>query len=255
MTSPFGLALAAIGGLIVGSFLNVCIYRLPRRESIVSPGSRCRGCGRPVRSFDNIPIISWLALRGRCRECGTAISLQYPIVEALTALVAMAIVTLTPPGALLISRLVLGALLIVLFMIDLEHQILPNVVTLPGIVVGFLLSFIGPPGPVSSLIGLALGAGVLYAISAGYYLVRREEGMGMGDVKMLAMIGAFLGWPAVLVTLVLSSLAGAVIGVALIMFTRADMRHAMPFGTFLALAALIAMLAGDSIVAWYIGRL
>ena len=255
MTSPVALVLAAVGGLIVGSFLNVCIYRLPRRESVVSPGSRCPGCGAPVRWFDNIPVISWLALRGRCRDCGAAISAQYPIVEVVTALVAVAIVAFTPPGPLLVSRLVLGAILIMLFMIDLEHQILPNVITLPGIVIGFLFSFVAPPGPVSSLVGIGLGAGVLYAIAAGYYLVRREEGMGMGDVKMLAMIGAFLGWPAVILTLILSSLSGAVIGVILMIFTRADMRYAMPFGTFLAIAALIAMLAGEPIVAWYIGRL
>jgi leader peptidase (prepilin peptidase)/N-methyltransferase len=255
MTSPFVIVMAVVGGLIVGSFLNVCIYRLPRRESVVSPGSRCPGCGKPVRWFDNIPVLSWLILRGRCRDCQTRISAQYPVVEIVTAIVAVAIVMLTPPGALLVSRFVLGAMLIVLFMIDFEHQILPNVITLPGIVIGFLFSFFAPPGPVSSLIGIVVGAGVLYGIAAGYYLVRKEEGMGMGDVKMLAMIGAFLGWPAVILTLILSSLAGAVIGIALMLFTRADMRYAMAFGTFLALAALVAMLAGEPIVAWYLGRL
>jgi leader peptidase (prepilin peptidase) / N-methyltransferase len=255
MTTPLAIVLALIGGLIVGSFLNVCIYRLPRLESVVSPGSRCPGCGKPVRWFDNIPVVSWLILRGRCRDCHAPISAQYVIVEVVTAIVAVAIVVLTPPGPLLLSRLVLGVLLIVLFMIDLEHQILPNVITLPGIVVGFLFSLIAPPGPISSLLGIVIGAGVLYAIAAGYYLVRKEEGMGMGDVKMLAMIGAFLGWPAVILTLILSSLAGALIGIALILLTRADMRYAMAFGTFLALAALVAMLAGDPIVAWYVGRL
>jgi leader peptidase (prepilin peptidase)/N-methyltransferase len=165
----------------------------------------------------------------------------------------VAIVLLTPPGPLLASRLVLGAALIVLFMIDLEHQILPNVITLPGIVVGFLFSLIGPPGPVDSLAGIALGAGVLYAIATGYYLLRKEEGMGMGDVKMLAMIGAFLGWRAVLLTLVLSSFAGAVFGMVMMALKKGDMRYALPFGTFLAIAALVAMLFGDALMDWYLG--
>ncbi len=255
MISPFTLAAAAIGGLIAGSFLNVCIHRLPRRESVVAPGSRCPACGAPLRWFDNIPVVSWLALGGRCRRCRAPISWRYPMVEVATMLAAVAIVLLTPPGALLVSRLLFAALLIALFVIDLEHQILPNVLTVPGIVAGFLLSTVAPPGPASSAIGIVLGAGVLYGIAAGYYLVRREEGMGMGDVKMLAMIGAFLGWPAVVLTLVLSSLSGAVIGIALMVARGADMRYAMPFGTFLAIAAFIAMLAGDPIITWYLGTL
>jgi len=165
------------------------------------------------------------------------------------------IVVLTPPGPLLVSRLLLGAILIVLFFIDLEHHILPNAITLPGIVVGFLFSLVTGPGPTSSLMGIALGAGVLYALAAGYYAIRKEEGMGMGDVKMLAMIGAFLGWPAVVLTLILSSFSGAIIGLLLIGFTRADGRYALPFGTFLALAALVAMLGGDAILNWYLGRM
>lgn len=255
MISPFSLAAAALGGLIAGSFLNVCIHRLPRRESVVAPGSRCPGCGVPLRWFDNIPVVSWVALGGRCRRCRTPISLRYPLVEVTAMLAAVAIVLLTPPGVLLVSRLLFAALLIALFVIDLEHQILPNVLTVPGIAAGFLLSTVAPPGPASSAIGIGLGAGVLYGIAAGYYLVRREEGMGMGDVKMLAMIGAFLGWPAVVLTLVLSSLSGAVIGIVLMAARGADMRYAMPFGTFLAIAAFIAMLAGDPIITWYLGRL
>jgi leader peptidase (prepilin peptidase)/N-methyltransferase len=247
------LAFAALGGLIAGSFFNVCIHRLPRRESVVSPGSRCPNCGAAIGWRDNIPILSWIALRGRCRQCSARISAQYPLIELVTAVVAVAVVAVTPVGPLLASRLVLAGILIVLFMIDLEHQILPNVITLPGIVVGFLFSLVAPPGPISSLAGIVLGGGVLYLIGTAYYVVRKEEGMGMGDVKMLAMIGAFLGWQAVVLTVVLSSFAGAVIGLALIVFTRADMRHALPFGTFLALGAMVAMVAGDAIVSWYTG--
>jgi leader peptidase (prepilin peptidase) / N-methyltransferase len=219
----------------------------------VSPGSRCPNCGAAIGWRDNIPILSWIALRGRCRQCSARISAQYPLIELVTAVVAVAVVAVTPVGPLLASRLVLAGILIVLFMIDLEHQILPNVITLPGIVVGFLFSLVAPPGPISSLAGIVLGGGVLYLIGTAYYVVRKEEGMGMGDVKMLAMIGAFLGWQAVVLTVVLSSFAGAVIGLALIVFTRADMRHALPFGTFLALGAMVAMVAGDAIVSWYTG--
>jgi leader peptidase (prepilin peptidase)/N-methyltransferase len=247
------LVLAGVLGLAVGSFLNVCIYRLPRRQSLVHPPSRCPRCGRGLSWFDNIPVVSWLALRGRCRQCGEPIAAQYPIVEIVTAVLFVAVVVLTPTVPLIVSRLVLGSALIVLFMIDLEHQILPNVITLPGIAVGLALSLLAPPGIVDAAIGAALGAGVLYAIAAGYYLVRKEEGMGMGDVKMLAMIGAFLGWQSVLLTLVLSSFSGALIGIALLATSRGSMRYALPFGTFLALGAFVAMLSGDAIFTWYLG--
>ena len=250
MDTPL-LILTGVLGLCVGSFLNVCIYRLPRGESLVSPPSRCPKCGKPLRWFDNVPVISWLLLRGRCGQCQAPISAQYPIVELVTALVWVLVAMLTPPGWLLISRLLLGTALIALFMIDLEHQLLPNAITLPGIVLGFAFSLVTYPGPVDSLIGIAVGGGVLYAIAAAYYLVRKEEGMGMGDVKMLAMVGAFLGWRAVLLTLVLSSFAGAVLGVGIMAWQRGDLRYALPFGTFLAVGALVAMLAGEQILAWY----
>lgn len=245
--------MAVILGLCVGSFLNVVIYRLPLGQSLMSPPSRCTRCRRRLSWYDNIPIVSWLALRGRCRQCGERISPQYPIVEAVTALIALVVVLMTPPGVLLASRLVLAMIVIVLFMIDLEHQILPNAITLPGIVIGFVFSFFAPPGPVSALLGILLGAGVLYAIAWGYYMLRNEEGMGMGDVKMLAMIGAFLGWRAVLLTLIMASFAGSIVGVGMIALQRGDMKYALPFGTFLAMGALLAMLVGEPIVEWYLG--
>jgi leader peptidase (prepilin peptidase)/N-methyltransferase len=246
------VALAAVMGLAVGSFLNVCIYRLPRGESLAYPPSRCPHCATRLAWFDNVPVISWLVLRGRCRRCGEPISLQYPIVELVAAAAAVLVVWFTPPGALLASRLVLSAILIVLFVIDLELQILPNTITLPGIAVGFVFSFLAPPGPVASLAGIALGAGILYGIATAYYALRKEEGMGMGDVKMLAMIGAFLGWRAVLLTLVLSSLSGALVGVALMAAKRESLKYALPFGTFLAIGAFASMLAGDALLAWYL---
>ncbi len=253
MSDPAVIALTAILGLAVGSFLNVCIYRIPRKESLLHPPSRCPQCGTGLAWFDNIPVVSWIRLRGRCRQCAAPVSLQYPIIELTTAVVAVLVVWLTPPGPLVASRLTLSAILIVLFVIDLQLQILPNVITLPGIVVGVLFSLIGPPGLVASLLGVVLGAGVLYGIASAYYLVRREEGMGMGDMKMLAMIGAFLGWRAVILTLVLASFAGALTGIAVMLTRKEGLRYALPFGTFLGMAAFVAMLAGDGIIDWYLG--
>jgi leader peptidase (prepilin peptidase)/N-methyltransferase len=249
----FYVVAAGLYGLCIGSFLNVVIYRLPIGQSLVSPPSRCRHCGYRLRWFDNIPVASWLWLRGRCRQCGARVSWQYPIVELLTGALFVLVVWLTPPGPLVASRLVLVCILIALFGIDLEHHILPNSITLPGIVIGVLFSLIAPPGIIDALIGVALGGGILYAIAYGYYLWRREEGMGMGDVKMLAMLGAFLGWKAVLVTLILASFSGAFIGLGMMLLQKGDMKYALPFGTFLALGALAAMFAGDPLIAWYAG--
>jgi leader peptidase (prepilin peptidase)/N-methyltransferase len=255
VTEPIVLLAAGLFGLCIGSFLNVVIYRLPLGQSLATPPSRCRNCGYSLRWFDNIPVLSWVSLRGRCRQCGVGVSWQYPLVELITAALFVLVVWLTPPGPLVFSRLLLVSILVALFGIDLEHQILPNSITLPGIAIGLLFSLIAPPGWKDALIGALLGAGILYAIAWGYYLWRREEGMGMGDVKMLAMIGAFLGWKAVLVTLVLSSFSGAIIGVILLSVQKGGMKFALPFGTFLAIGTVIAMFAGDPLVAWYAGFL
>jgi leader peptidase (prepilin peptidase)/N-methyltransferase len=255
MTDVPMLVAAALFGLCIGSFLNVVIYRLPLRQSLATPPSRCRRCGYSLRWFDNIPVLSWVLLRGRCRKCGVSVSWQYPLVELITAALFVMVVWWTPIGPLMAARLLLVCILIALFGIDLEHQILPNSITLPGIVIGLLFSLVAPPGWKAALIGALLGAGILYAIAAAYYLWRGEEGMGMGDVKMLAMIGAFLGWKAVLVTLVLASFSGAIIGVILMSAQRGGMKFALPFGTFLAIGTLIAMFAGDPLIAWYAGFL
>ena len=249
----FFLVVAGLFGLLVGSFLNVCIFRLPRGTSIVWPASACGSCKRELRWFENIPIVSWVVLGAKCARCKAPISIQYPLVEAITAVLFVLVAATTPAGPQLAAHLLFVCALIVLFGIDLEHQILPNSITLPGIVIGVLFSLVGPPGWRASLLGVLLGGGVLYAIAWGYYAVRREEGLGMGDVKMLGMIGAFLGWQAVLLTLVLASLSGAVIGVAMISLQRGSMKYALPFGTFLAIGALVAMLAGQPIIDWYVG--
>jgi leader peptidase (prepilin peptidase) / N-methyltransferase len=254
MTAAAPLIAATVIGAVIGSFLNVCIYRLPLGRSVVWPSSACARCGRPLAAWENIPILSWLALGGRCRTCRERISIRYPIVEALTALMFAMAWLQYGPGVLFVSRLVFGCALIVLFAIDLEHHLLPNVITLPGIAVGFLFSFFTEPGWLASLLGILLGGGLLYAIAEGYYQVRHEEGMGMGDVKMLAMVGAFLGWQLTLVTLMMASVAGSVIGLGLIALRRGDMKYALPFGTFLALGAVLAATVGPPILDWYIGQ-
>ena len=255
MTTPDTsiLVLATILGLAIGSFLNVVIYRLPLGQSLLTPPSTCPSCRTRLRAIDNVPVLSWLALGGKCHHCKAPISAQYPLVEFVTGVLFLLITWVTPMGPLLAARLILVVILITLFGIDLHHQILPNTITLPGIVIGFLFSLAGPPGWIDSLLGILLGAGILYGIAAAYYAVRREEGLGMGDVKMLAMIGAFLGWKAVLVTLILSSFSGALVGIGLIAFARGGMRLALPFGTFLSLGALAAMLVGEPLVTWYSG--
>jgi leader peptidase (prepilin peptidase)/N-methyltransferase len=245
--------IAALFGAIAGSFLNVCIYRLPLKKSIVWPGSACPGCGRELEWFENIPVLSFLALRGRCSACRKAIGWRYPIVEALTAVMFAAAWWYYGPGWLLVSRLVFGCALIVLFAIDLEHHLLPNVITLPGIIVGFLFSFVTDPGWQASLIGLLAGGGILFAIAETYYRVRHEEGLGMGDVKMLSMIGAFLGWKLMILTLMAASFAGTIIGLLLIIAQRGGMKSALPFGTFLAMGAAIAATVGPNLLDWYLG--
>jgi leader peptidase (prepilin peptidase) / N-methyltransferase len=247
------LLISAAFGAAAGSFLNVCIYRLPRQKSIVWPASACPHCGRALAWYENIPILSFLALRGRCRTCAGPIAWRYPIVEASTAVMFAAAWWSYGPGLLFVSRAVFGCGLIVLFAIDLEHHLLPNVITIPGIAVGFAFSFFTEPGWQASLAGLMAGGGLLYLIAEAYYRVRHEEGLGMGDVKMLAMTGAFLGWRLTLVTLMLASLGGSLIGVLLIATRRGDMKYALPFGTFLALGAAAAATVGPALIDWYVG--
>jgi leader peptidase (prepilin peptidase) / N-methyltransferase len=248
------VAFAALFGAIAGSFLNVCIHRLPSGQSIVWPASACPDCRRSLSWFENIPIVSFLALRGRCRTCRAPISARYLAVEIVTAGMFGAAWWYYGPGPLLIARLVFGCALITLFAIDLEHHLLPNRITLPGIVIGFVFSAFTEPGWIASLIGIAVGGGVLFGVAEVYYRLRHEEGLGMGDVKMLAMIGAFVGWKLTLVTLMMASLSGTVIGLALIATGRGSMKYALPFGTFLALGAAVATTVGPAMLDWYLRR-
>jgi len=249
------IVFAAILGSTIGSFLNVCIHRLPSRESIVWPRSACPHCRRELAWYENLPILSFLALRARCRTCHQPISIRYPIVEALTAAMFAGAAWYYGPSILLVSRLLFGCALIVLFAIDLEHHLLPNAITLPGIVIGFVFSLVADPGWQASLVGIVFGGGLLYAIAEAYYRIRHEEGLGMGDVKMLALIGAFLGWQLTLLALMMASLGGSIIGVALIVTKRGGMKSALPFGTFLALGAALAATVGPGLLDWYLGLL
>ena len=252
MTAWATTALVALVGAVIGSFLNVCIHRLPRDQSVVRPASACPACGRRLAWHDNVPLLSYLFLRGRCRSCRAPISVRYPIVEALTAAMFAAAWWHFGPGLLLVARLLFGSALIALFAIDLEHYLLPNAITLPGILVGFGFSFVTEPGWASSLAGIVIGGGSLYALARTYYLLRREEGLGMGDVKMLAMIGAFLGWQLTIMALLMASLAGSIIGLAIVATRRGGMKHALPFGTFLAVGAVLAVISGSSLLDWYV---
>lgn len=253
MPPAAAIAAVAVLGLAVGSFLNVCIHRLPKKLSIVWPASRCPSCERPLAWFENVPLLSYAALGGRCRTCRAPISIRYPMVEAITASVFVLQYLAVGPTPLLAARLVFMSALIVLFAIDLEHQLLPNAITLPGIVCGLAFAIVLPPGLIDALIGAVLGGGILFAIAEGYYRIRGEDGMGMGDVKMLAMIGAFLGWKLMLLTLILGSFAGSFVGMLILATRRGTMRAALPFGTFLAIGAAIASLVGDRVIAWYVG--
>jgi leader peptidase (prepilin peptidase)/N-methyltransferase len=203
--------------------------------------------------YENVPLVSWLVLRGRCRTCGVAIPVMYPLVEAVTGVLFLSAFLFYGPTPLLVVRLLFACAMVILFVIDLRHRILPNIITVPGMVIGFVASLWLPPGWMASLIGLAAGGGVLFLVGEAYYRVRGAEGMGMGDVKMLAMIGAFLGWPLMLLTLILASLVGALFGMLMMATGRGGMQAALPFGTFLAVGALVAAVAGDPIIGWYLG--
>jgi len=249
------LLIVSVLGLAIGSFLNVVIHRLPLQQSVISPGSRCPACGSSLQWFDNVPVISYAILGGRCRGCGSGISIRYPIVELITAGVFAWHALVFGWTPLLAARLLFAASLIALFAIDLEHHLLPDKITLPGIGLGLVASLFLPPGIADAFIGALVGGGVLWLIGEAYFRYSGEEGLGGGDVKMLAMIGAFLGWKLVLLTMMLSSVAGSVIGIAVIAWHRGGLKRALPFGTFLALAALAASLYGERIVTWYTGRL
>lgn len=253
IVDPAAVVILTLLGLAVGSFLNVCIHRLPRRESLVSPPSRCPHCRYGLRAIDNIPVVSYLLLRGRCRRCRRPISLRYPLVELLTMGLFLVHYLVFDWTLLLAARLLFACAMVVLFAIDLEHQLLPDAITLPGIAIGLALSLFLPPGLVSALLGAIAGGGTLFLIAEVWSRLRGVDAMGFGDVKMLAMVGAFLGLELVILTFVLSSFLGGIAGGVLVLSRRGTMASKVPFGTFLAAAAVIASLWGERIVNWYVG--
>ena len=251
---PAGALLAGVAvlGACLGSFLNVVIWRLPRGESLVRPGSHCPRCGTPVRPHDNLPVLGWLLLRGRCRDCGATISPRYPLVELLGAALCVVAVlaTATPAAAVAVAALLLT--LLAVFFIDLDHRLILDVMTLPGTVLGLAACPLLGVDRLDALIGAAGGFAALWGLREGYRRWRGVEGLGFGDVKLAAMLGAWLGWQGVLMTFLAGSGVGALAGLALVLARRADGRTALPYGVFLAPAAMAVALWGDTAWRWYL---
>ena len=254
---PAFLALSAfVFGACIGSFLNVCIYRLPLEQSVVFPSSHCFSCGTDLAWYDNIPLLSYLMLWGRCRTCKTSFSSRYFFVEMLTGLLAVLVAYRFGLSWATAGFFLFTAALVVITFIDLDHQIIPDVISLPGVVIGVAFSLINPyVSWTSSLIGAAIGAGILLAIALGYQALTGREGMGGGDVKLLAMIGAFLGWHSVPFTLLFASFLGSAVGLATMIYQNSDSKLALPFGPFLAFGALCYLFFGNELINWYFGLL
>jgi leader peptidase (prepilin peptidase)/N-methyltransferase len=260
-------------GLIIGSFLNVCIVRIPGGKSIVLPASACTKCGAAIRPYDNIPVISYLLLGGKCRKCKTPISWMYPAVELLTGLLFLGCYEVFGLTAEALKWTIFSAIMVVLVFTDLRERILPDVVNYTGFALGLILSFFTspidgtalaiakrlfdypPPAPVLSftdaLLGAAAGSGLLWLVSEVYFRLRGREGMGLGDVKMMLMAGAFLGLKRTLLTIFAGSVLGSILGIVVIISRRKDSDYELPFGTFLGMAALLVVFFGTPIVYWY----
>ncbi len=260
-------------GLIIGSFLNVCIVRIPGGKSIVMPASACTKCGAAIRPYDNIPVISYLVLGGKCRKCKNPISAMYPAVELLTGLLFLGCYEVFGLSAEALKWSIFSAIMVVLVFTDLRERILPDLVNYTGFGLGLVLSFFTnpidgtasaiakrlfefpPPAPVLSfadaLLGAAAGSGLLWLVSEVYFRLRGREGMGLGDVKMMLMAGAFLGLKRTLLTIFAGSILGSVLGVAVILARRKGSDYELPFGTFLGMAALLVVFFGSPIVYWY----
>lgn len=272
---PFFLGLAiTLFGLIIGSFLNVVIYRLPRGESLAFPGSHCPACDKPVKSYDNIPVLSYLILGGRCRSCKVKISPIYPTVELLVAALYLLLYFKDGLTLVLLADAVFVSLIVPLVFIDLEHKLLPDKINKPGLLVMTVLRVLAPDAWINksteemfgaivssewtvaiigSAVGAAVGGGSLWLVRRAYYLVRKEEGMGLGDVKMMLMVGAFIGWKLAFLTIFMSSLIGSVVGLLLVRVRKGSMKMEIPFGVFLGPAAIISLFIGQKLMEWYLG--
>jgi len=240
-------------GLSWGSFLNVVIYRLPRHQSLIRPASACPACGQPIKPYDNIPLLSFFILKGKCRSCGAAISWRYPFVEALTAASFYLLYVNFGFSLHFLAAALFTSGLITLGFIDFDHQLLPDEITLPGFALALVYTFFRPDLNFGQgILGALSGASLLLLVYALYYLLRKKEGLGLGDVTMMLFVGAFLGWRGAFLTLVLASFGGALVGIFFIIARKKDMQYALPFGTFLAPAAYIALLWGEKIIKAYL---
>lgn len=241
-------------GLIVGSFSNVCIYRIPRNESIIYPASHCPKCRSNISPKDNIPLLSYILLKGRCRNCKSKISIQYPIVEFLTGLTYLIIYLAYGLSVQTLIYIILSSALIIIAFIDLNEQIVPDVISLPGIVIGFIISFfVSHISYMNSALGVLVGGGIILIIGLAGSVIFKKEAMGGGDVKLAAMIGAFLGWRYIIISLFLGFFLGALAGIFLILSKIKSREDAIPFGPFIVLGSFITLLWGEKIISWYIG--
>jgi leader peptidase (prepilin peptidase)/N-methyltransferase len=245
---------ALVFGLIIGSFANVCIYRIPIGKSVVRPRSSCPRCGAAIRPWDNIPVLSFLLLLGRCRACRGRISPRYPLVEMANGLLYAAVAATQAPGPYALVTMAFLTAFLVLSLIDLEHFILPNVITLPGIVLGVAASFLpdSPLAPWEALASAASGYALFALFGLAYQRLRGAEGLGQGDWKMAAMLGAFLGWRGALLAVFLASVSGTLVGAAIALWRRRSVRQQrVPLGTFLGLAAIVVVFVGQDLLGWY----
>ncbi len=240
-------------GTAIGSFLNVCIHRIPKGQSIVRPVSRCPSCNQPIRPFDNIPLISYLILKGKCRYCEYHIPFRYPLVEFFSGGFSLALfLKLGLSAHFFIYTIFVWSLLVITF-IDLDTQTIPDAITLPGIVLGFFASFLLPEIAYwQSILGILLGGGSLYLVAFFYYTLTKREGMGGGDIKLLAMIGAFLGYKSILFVIFFSSLIGTLVGIVVMIKQRKGRTYAIPFGPFLAIGTFLHILWGHELLQWYL---
>lgn len=245
------LIVVFIFGAVIGSFLNVCIYRIPRKKSIIRPSSACPACEKPVRFYDNIPLVSYIALKGKCRDCGTPISVRYFIVELITAAIFMLIYRRWGLSYEFFIQIFFTAILIVISFIDYDFQIIPDILSIGGMVAGLILSFVRPGFRVMDAVyGILIGGGVLFVIAYGYQLITKREGMGGGDIKLLAMIGSFSGFKGVLFSLVGGSVVGTLVGIPLMLMKGKEEggRYAIPFGPFLSLCAVLYLFLGPGVI-------
>jgi len=241
-------------GLIVGSFSNVCIYRIPRNKSIIYPASHCPKCRSNISPKDNIPLLSYILLKGRCRNCKSKISIQYPIVELLTGLIYLIIYLIYGLSVQSLIYIILSAALIIIAFIDLNEQIVPDVISLPGIVIGFILSFFVPYiSFINSALGIVVGGGIILIIGLVGSVIFKKEVMGGGDVKLAAIIGAFLGLKYIVISLFLGFFLGALAGIFLILSKIKSREDMVPFGPFIVLGSMITLLWGEKIISWYLG--